>query len=107
MQTYTAPAHVKRVILTSGEVTTMGGENPDFYTVEISYTPGKLILCTKALKEWFTEQRSVIHSAEGFARTVGEVVCKVLGVTVIVTVRQVPRGGIGIEAVAIVIPSQL
>ena len=103
MKTYPAPEHVDRVTLRSEEVTTMCPitGNPDFYTVEISYEPSERVLCTKALKEWFTSQREEGYSCETFCREVFNLALAELEPrSLYVRIRQVPRGGIGIVAEA-------
>jgi len=73
--------------------------NPDWYTVEIQYTPHERILCTKALKEWFTAQRGEPYACETFCQRVLDVVWEVLDpVSLRVTTTQVPRGGVEIVA---------
>lgn len=98
---YTAPPDVKEVELVSDEVTTMCPKtgNPDFYTVRVRYSPRERILCTKALKEWFTEQRTAGHSCEGFAQAVYRLLREPLDpIWLHVEVTQKPRGGIAITA---------
>lgn len=103
MKTYKAPPGIAEVTLTSDEVTTIGttSGNPDFYTVVIWYIPTDKILCSKALKEYFTSIRGQIMSAERFAVTLKEAITEAIEPAECkVTVIQKPRGGVEIKAVA-------
>lgn len=101
MLTYPAPPDITTVILRSDEVTTMCPVmgNPDYYTVELEYEPAGRVLCTKALKEWFTDHRQAGFSCETFAQAVLDAVfAAVKPCWLVVRVTQKPRGGVGIVA---------
>lgn len=92
---------VGEITLYSDEVTVMGGPNPDFYEVWISYVAYGRALDTKSLKQFFVSQRMTVYSAEGWAAKIAKVVSASVEGFVKVTVRQRARGGIAIDATAI------
>lgn len=72
---------------------------PDYYTVDIQYTPTALCLESKSLKLYLAAYRNVGIFAETLSHRICKDVMTVLDAEqVIVTVTQVPRGGISIEA---------
>ena len=106
--TFPTPNNVESVTMTSDEVTALcpiTGQ-PDWYTVTISYVPrkaedGGLCLESKSLKLYLQSYRNEGLFCEAFAGKIADDVFAALGpVSVVVTVDQKPRGGIGIVAKA-------
>lgn len=70
---------------------------PDFNTIEISYKPGKFYLESKTVKFYLWSFREFGAHCETLARRIAEDVCAAIEPeSVSVTVRQSPRGGLGI-----------
>ncbi|MEA2574089.1 MAG: 7-cyano-7-deazaguanine reductase [Chloroflexia bacterium] len=106
--TFPTPANVENVTMTSDEVTALcpiTGQ-PDWYTVTISYDPKKAedggrCLESKSLKLYLQSYRNEGLFCEAFAGKIADDVFEALGPSsVVVTVDQKPRGGIGIVAKA-------
>ena len=105
LETFPAPAHVRRVVLESDEVTSLcpvTGQ-PDWETVRIEFEPGPSCIESKSLKLYLWSFREEGAFCEALAaRIAGDVfeACRPKWVTV--TITQKPRGGITIQAVATV-----
>jgi 7-cyano-7-deazaguanine reductase len=103
LETFPAPAHVKKVVLESDEVTSLcpvTGQ-PDWETVRIEFEPHEYCIESKSLKLYlwsFREEGAFCESLAGrIAQDIYEA-CKPRWVTVTITQR--PRGGITISATA-------
>jgi 7-cyano-7-deazaguanine reductase len=103
LETFPAPAHVRKVVLESDEVTSLcpvTGQ-PDWGTVRIEFEPDAACIESKSLKLylWSFRQEGLFCEslAAQIARDVYEA-CKPKWVTV--TITQKPRGGITISATA-------
>lgn len=105
LDTFPCPTGVQQVTLTSDEVTALcpvTGQ-PDWYTVSIAYVPRERCIESKSLKLYFQSFRDEGIFAEAFAARIAEDVNQVAApATCQVTVTQKPRGGISIEATAVV-----
>jgi len=94
---------LERVRLVSTEVTTTDPLNgqPDFERVEILYLPTDRLVDTKSLKAYWLWWRSRGASMERLSALVAQdVALATNALSVEVTVREAPRGGISIEATA-------
>lgn len=103
LETYPCPPSVKEIVLTTDEVTTICPilDNPDFYTVEITYIPTETMLDTKSLKKYLQQFREEGFSCEGFTqRIINDLSATLNPQRMKVVVTQKPRGGIGIKATA-------
>jgi 7-cyano-7-deazaguanine reductase len=103
LEVFPAPAHVRKVVLESDEVTSLcpvTGQ-PDWETVRIEFEPGPYCIESKSLKLYlwsFREEGAFCESlADRIAQDVFEA-CKPAWVKV--TINQKPRGGITICAEA-------
>jgi 7-cyano-7-deazaguanine reductase len=103
LEIFPAPAHVKKVVLESDEVTSLcpvTGQ-PDWETVRIEFEPGEYCIESKSLKLYlwsFREEGAFCESLSAqIAKDIYEA-CKPKWVTVNIT--QKPRGGITISATA-------
>jgi len=103
LEVFPAPAHVKKVVLESDEVTSLcpvTGQ-PDWETIRIEFEPDAWCVESKSLKLYFWSFREEGAFCEELAARVAKDIdeaCKPHRVTV--TVTQKPRGGIAIQAVA-------
>jgi 7-cyano-7-deazaguanine reductase len=103
LEVFPAPAHVKRVVLESDEVTSLcpvTGQ-PDWETIRIEFEPDAWCVESKSLKLYFWSFREEGAFCEELAARIAkdiDDVCRPHRVTV--TVTQKPRGGISIQAVA-------
>jgi 7-cyano-7-deazaguanine reductase len=103
LETFPAPAHVRKVVLESDEVTSLcpvTGQ-PDWETVRIEFEPGASCIESKSLKLYLWSFRQEGMFCESFAARIAMDVyeaCKPRWVTV--TITQKPRGGISIAATA-------
>ncbi len=103
LEVFSAPAHVKRVVLESDEVTSLcpvTGQ-PDWETVRIEFEPDALCIESKSLKLYLWSFREEGAFCEELAARIAKDIfeaCKPR--RVVVTVTQKPRGGITIEATA-------
>lgn len=92
-----------QVTLTSEEVTAqcpLTGQ-PDFYKVEIDYSPHEFLAESKSVKLWLQSFREKGIFAETFAVELAERFQKeIKPYDVEVTVTQTPRGGVGLKAFA-------
>lgn len=104
LETFPTPEGIKRVICTSDEVTAncpVTGQ-PDWYVVEIDYTPMRLCVESKALKLYLQSFRNQGHFCEKLAQLIADKIFQTLTPhEVKVTITQKPRGGISIKATAI------
>jgi 7-cyano-7-deazaguanine reductase len=103
LEVFPAPAHVKKVVLESDEVTSLcpvTGQ-PDWETIRIEFEPDAFCIESKSLKLYFWSFREEGAFCEELAARIAKDIdeaCKPHRVTV--TVTQKPRGGISIQAVA-------
>lgn len=101
LETFNAPENCVSVRCTSDEVTAVCPvtSQPDWYVVEIEYTPNRLCVESKSLKLYLMTFRNAGHFCEDLsqiiARDIGAAV-RPKEVTVVVT--QKSRGGISIRA---------
>lgn len=106
LDTFPCPIGVQEVTLTSDEVTALcpiTGQ-PDWYTVRIAYVPRQHCIESKSLKLYFQSFRDEGIFAEAFAARIANDVNRVAApARCQVTVTQKPRGGITIEATAVVV----
>jgi 7-cyano-7-deazaguanine reductase len=103
LDVFQAPPEVTQVRLVCREFTSLcpvTGQ-PDFGTIEIVYAPRDLCIESKSLKLWLWRYRNMGSFCEALA---SEILSKIVDTidpwTATVTVHQVPRGGIGIDATA-------
>ncbi|MDP8922471.1 MAG: preQ(1) synthase [Chloroflexota bacterium] len=105
LDAFPCPAGVQEVTLTSDEVTALcpvTGQ-PDWYTVSIAYVPRERCIESKSLKLYLQSFREEGIFAEAFAaRIANDVAAALAPATCQVTVTQKARGGITIEATAVV-----
>lgn len=103
LETFPAPPTVTRVQLTSDEVTAVcpiTGQ-PDFYTVEIEYTPAASCIESKSLKLYLQSFRNEGVFCEALAaRILADLVAAASPASCAITLTQKPRGGITIRATA-------
>jgi 7-cyano-7-deazaguanine reductase len=103
VETFPAPDDVTVVRFTTDEVTSLcpvTGQ-PDFSGVDVEYGPDARCIESKSLKLYLWKFRDRQVFAEALAAEIAhEVQDRVAPHWVKVTVRQRPRGGIGLEAVA-------
>ena len=103
VEVFSAPEHVTEVRLTTDEVNSLCPvtAQPDLSTVEIDYVPDRWCVETKSLKLylWGFRQRPVFAEALA-AEIAGEIMTTAQPHRVTVTLRQRPRGGIVVEAIA-------
>ncbi len=103
LEVFPAPAHVKKVVLESDEVTSLcpiTGQ-PDWETVRIEFEPGPYCIESKSLKLYLWSFREEGEFCEALAARIALDVydaCRPMGVKVSIT--QKPRGGITIFAEA-------
>lgn len=72
---------------------------PDFYKVEISYTPREFYLESKTLKFYLWSFRDAGFHCETLAMQIAkDVHAAIDAADIVVTLTQTPRGGLGIEA---------
>lgn len=101
LDVFPAPPKVQMVTLTSDEFTSLcpvTGQ-PDFQTIEISYTPRNWCVESKSLKLylWSFRERGVF--CEALSQEIAEHLQEKLNAEwVSVTILQKPRGGVGIKA---------
>ena len=101
LEVFPTPAHVKKVVLESDEVTSLcpvTGQ-PDWETVRIEFEPGPYCVESKSLKLYLWSFREEGAFCEALAAQIAAdvyEVCKPRWVKV--TVTQKPRGGITISA---------
>jgi 7-cyano-7-deazaguanine reductase len=105
LDTFPCPTGVQEVTLTSDEVTALcpvTGQ-PDWYTVAITYAPRERCIESKSLKLYLQSFRDQGIFAEAFAaRIANDVADATAPTTCRVIVKQKARGGITIEATAVV-----
>jgi 7-cyano-7-deazaguanine reductase len=105
LDTFPCPAGVREVSLTSDEVTALcpvTGQ-PDWYTISIAYAPRERCVESKSLKLYFQAFRDRGIFGEALAAQVARDVADATAPAWCrVTVRQKARGGITIEATAVV-----
>ncbi len=103
LEVFPAPAHLKRVVLESDEVTSLcpvTGQ-PDWETVHIEMEPGPYCIESKSLKLYLWSFREEGVFCEAFAARIAHDVAQACRPAwVKVTVTQKPRGGITISAEA-------
>jgi 7-cyano-7-deazaguanine reductase len=99
LETFPAPAHVKRVTLESDEVTSLcpvTGQ-PDWETVRIEFEPGPYCVESKSLKLYLWSFRQEGAFCEALSAQIAQDLFAALHPKSIkVTVTQKPRGGISI-----------
>ena len=101
LEVFPTPAHVKKVVLESDEVTSLCPvtSQPDWETVRIEFEPGPYCIESKSLKLYLWSFREEGAFCEALAARIAADVyeaCKPRWVKVNVT--QKPRGGITISA---------
>lgn len=99
--TFPTPKDLKRVLCVSDEVTANCPvtNQPDWYVVEIDYVPNKLCVESKTLKLYLHSFRNQGHFCEAFSSIIAHDIKKAIKPkSITVTVRQKPRGGVGIHA---------
>ena len=105
LDTFPYPIGVQEVTLTSDEVSALcpvTGQ-PDWYTVAIGYVPRERCIESKSLKLYLQSFRDQGIFAEAFAARIANDVAEATApATCQVTVKQKARGGITIEATALV-----
>ena len=105
LDTFPCPIGVQEVTLTSDEVSAVcpvTGQ-PDWYTVTIAYAPREHCIESKSLKLYLQGFRDRGIFAEAFAAQIAnDVAAATSPATCRVTVKQKARGGITIEATAVV-----
>jgi 7-cyano-7-deazaguanine reductase len=103
LESFPAPPGMDRVVMTSDEVTAIcpvTGQ-PDWYAVTITYRPRLRCLESKSLKLYLHSFRDRGLFCEALARRACDDVAEALDPrSCAVAVRQKPRGGVAIEAVA-------
>lgn len=106
LETFPKPPGVESVELTSDEVTANCPvtNQPDYYTVTVSYQPDKLCVESKTAKLFFQSYRNLGLFCEAFACEIAQVFADALDVAVNCTVVQKSRGGVSITAKARRIP---
>lgn len=102
-EAFARPDNCSRVVCVSDEVTAMcpvTGQ-PDWYVVTIDYIPGALCVESKTLKLYLQSFRNAGLFCEAFADKIAQDIWNgIKPLTVTVTVKQKPRGGVAIEATA-------
>ena len=101
--TFKAPGGVVNVRCVTDEVTANCPvtNQPDWYTVEICYTPNRVCVESKTLKLYLQSFRNRGLFCEAFANTIATDLYNALSPeTISVTVTQKPRGGVSIIATA-------
>jgi len=102
-EAFETPANCRRVVCVSDEVTAMcpvTGQ-PDWYVVTIDYEPGALCVESKTLKLYLQSFRNSGLFCEAFAAKIASDIWDgIKPLSVSVTVKQKPRGGVAIEATA-------
>lgn len=102
LETFPAPPGVGLVELESDEVSALCPitAQPDWYRVQIAYTPRERCIESKSLKLYFQSFRNDGIFCEAFAVRIADDLSDVLACPVDVTVIQKARGGITIRAAA-------
>jgi 7-cyano-7-deazaguanine reductase len=102
LETFAAPAGVGLVELESDEVSALCPitAQPDWYRVQIAYTPRQRCIESKSLKLYLQGFRNEGIFGEAFAVRIADDLSDVLACPVDVTVIQKARGGITIRASA-------
>ena len=103
VECFPAPAHVKIVRFTNDELASMCPvtSQPDLSHVVIEYEPHQQCVESKSLKLYLWSFRDRAVFAEALAAEIaGEIMATAQPKRVTVTLRQRPRGGIEVEAVA-------
>lgn len=103
LETFSCSDRLGRVIMTSHEVTSLcpiTGQ-PDFYSVEVDYDPAGSCIESKSLKLFLGTFRDKGGFGEDMAVQILDAIVEVCKPTdAEVTVKQIPRGGIGIVSIA-------
>lgn len=101
LETFPNPSNCYRIIMESDEVTSLcpvTGQ-PDQYTVTIDYYPQDSCIESKSLKLYLWAFREEGHFCEALSDRIAKDIYEACRPhDVIVTVKQKPRGGIGIRA---------
>jgi 7-cyano-7-deazaguanine reductase len=101
LEVFPAPAHVRKVVLESDEVTSLcpvTGQ-PDWETVRIEFEPGPYCIESKSLKLYLWSFREEGAFCEALSAQIARDIYEAAKpVWVTVTVTQKPRGGITIAA---------
>lgn len=102
LDTVEANPRLTNVTISGDELTALCPvtDGPDLYRIGISYTPGKVLLESKALKLYLNSFRNRGIFCEDLAAEIAGDLAHVLGVPVFVTLTQQPRGGLSIAATA-------
>ncbi|MBM4022152.1 MAG: NADPH-dependent 7-cyano-7-deazaguanine reductase [Planctomycetes bacterium] len=102
LETFDAPAGIKRVSLVSDEccaVCPVTGQ-PDWYTITVEYRPGPFCIESKTFKLYVQSFRNSGMFCEQFADKIAQDCANVLKVDATATVNQKPRGGVAIVSTA-------
>ncbi len=103
LEVFSRPKNVDLVKTRTSEFTSVcpvTGQ-PDYYTVEVTYAPREYCVESKSLKLYLGTYRNNGHFCEKLAELIGADLFNALKPHMLaVTVIQVPRGGISIEATA-------
>lgn len=102
LETFDAPAGVKRVTLVSDEccaVCPVTGQ-PDWYTITVEYQPGPFCIESKTFKLYVQAFRNSGMFCEQFADKIAQDCASALKVDATATVNQKPRGGVAIISTA-------
>jgi 7-cyano-7-deazaguanine reductase len=105
LETFTTPSQVTEITCSSDEVTAICPETgrADWYRVEITYRPRDLCVESKSVGLFLQSFRSLVVSCEFLSSAIATVLHRVLrpyATKVVVT--QKPRGGVSIQATAVV-----
>lgn len=106
--TFPRPNNCCQVKCSSDEVTANCPvtNQPDWYNVEIDYTPRRVCLESKSLKLYLHSFRNRGLFCEAFAAKIAQDLANALTTEVVVKVTQKPRGGVSIVATAVANPTQ-
>jgi len=105
VEVFPAPAHVTLVKFTNDELASMCPvtQQPDLSTVVIEYVPADWCIESKSLKLYLWSYRDRAVFAEAMAAEIaGEVMLTAKPKHVRVTLTQRPRGGIEVQAIAVI-----
>lgn len=103
LETFPKPRHVHTITLISDEMTAQCPvtNQPDWYKIEVTYTPDKLAVESKTVKLFIQSFRDKGHFCEKLTSDIAEHFFKELTPFYIkVTMTQKPRGGVAIVSTA-------
>lgn len=99
------PAHNSQIVVFEAtEFTSLcpRSAQPDFCTVRVEYEPAEKMIESKSLKFYLWSFRDEPHFSEAVAAVIADDIAEAIAPKSLrVTVTQNPRGGIGLEAIAI------